>query len=162
MLLFDEADALYGKRVDEVRDAQDRYANMDVSHLMVALEAYDGIILMATNLRTNIDGAFVRRIRHVVEFARPDENARCAIWHRVAGAVFGTAAPGAGELARLARLDCTGAQIKNAALSAVFAARRLGVAPDKLLIGRMLARELAKDGAGISARDLDDALGVDA
>jgi adenylate kinase family enzyme len=160
VLFFDEADALYGKRVEEVRDAQDRFANMDVSHLMVALEAYDGIILMATNLRTNIDAAFMRRIRHVVEFARPDESARRAIWRRVSDAVFGAAAPTDIDLARLSRLDCTGAQIKNAALSAVFAARRLDVAPDKLLIGRMLARELAKDGAGISVRDLDDALGV--
>ena len=155
VLFFDEADALYGKRVEEIRDAQDRYANMDVSHLMVALEAYDGIILMATNLRANIDGAFMRRIRHCVEFPRPDQNARRAIWGRVVAALFGIDVLGANDLDRLSRLEATGAQIKNAALSAVFAARRAGSPPDTRLLGRMLARELAKDGSGLSQRDLD-------
>jgi SpoVK/Ycf46/Vps4 family AAA+-type ATPase len=155
VLFFDEADALYGKRVEAVRDAQDRYANMDVSHLMVALESYDGIILMATNLRANIDGAFMRRIRHCVEFPRPDQQARRAIWQRVIAGLVAPHALTACDLDRLARLDATGAQIKNAALSAVFAARRAGTPPDTRLLGRMLARELGKDGAGLSQRDLD-------
>jgi hypothetical protein len=159
VLFFDEADALYGKRVEEVRDAQDRYANMDISHLMVALENYDGIILMATNLRANIDAAFLRRIRHFVEFPRPDPAARRAIWQRVAAGLFGADALCADDIDRLARLDATGAQIKNAALSAVFVARRAGMPPDARLFGRMLARELAKDGAGLSQRDLDAMLG---
>lgn len=159
VLFFDEADALYGKRVEEVRDAQDRYANMDISHLMVALENYDGIILMATNLRANIDAAFLRRIRHFVEFPRPDPAARRAIWQRVAAGLFGADALCADDLDRLARLDATGAQIKNAALSAAFVARRTGAPPDTPLFGRMLARELAKDGAGLSQRDLDAMLG---
>lgn len=155
VLFFDEADALYGKRVEDVRDAQDRFANMDISHLMVALEAYDGVIVMATNLRGNIDGAFMRRIRHVVEFPRPDAAARRAIWERANRAVFGEQAPSAEDLDCLARLDASGAQIKNAVLSGVFAARNAGVPADKHFLGRMLARELAKDGAGISPRDLD-------
>jgi hypothetical protein len=160
VLFFDEADALYGKRVEEVRDAQDRFANMDISHLMVALEAYDGIVVMATNLRGNIDGAFMRRIRHVVEFPRPDVQARRAIWQRVSAVVLGAEAPDDTGLDCLARLDSTGAQIKNAVLSGVFAARAAGVRPDKRFLGRMLARELAKDGAGISQRDLDDLVGA--
>jgi hypothetical protein len=159
VLFFDEADALYGKRVEEVRDAQDRYANMDISHLMVALENYDGIILMATNLRANIDAAFLRRIRHFVEFPRPDPAARRAIWQRVVAGLFGADALRADDIDRLARLDATGAQIKNAALSAAFVARRAGGPPDARLFGRMLARELAKDGAGLSQRDLDAMLG---
>lgn len=162
VLFFDEADALYGKRVEDVRDAQDRFANMDVSHLMVALEAYDGVIVMATNLRGNIDGAFMRRIRHVVEFPRPDACARREIWRRASEAVLGDQALESAELECLARLDATGAQIKNAVLSGVFAARSAGTRADKRLFGRMLARELAKDGAGISQRDLNDMLGAGA
>jgi SpoVK/Ycf46/Vps4 family AAA+-type ATPase len=162
VLFFDEADALYGKRVEDVRDAQDRFANMDVSHLMVALEAYDGVIVMATNLRGNIDAAFMRRIRHVVEFPRPDACARREIWRRASEAVLGDQALESAELECLARLDATGAQIKNAVLSGVFAARGAGTRADKRLFGRMLARELAKDGAGISQRDLNDILGAGA
>src|SRR5262249_30896357 len=72
MLLFDEADALYGKRVNDVQDAQDRFANMDVSHLMTAVEAFDGVVILTTNLKSNIDPAFLRRIRYSVEFSKPD------------------------------------------------------------------------------------------
>ncbi|KAF0813711.1 ATP-dependent zinc metalloprotease FtsH [Andreprevotia sp. IGB-42] len=156
VLFFDEADALYGKRVEEVRDAQDRFANMDISHLMVALESFDGVVLMATNLKANIDPAFIRRIRHVVEFSRPDEAARLAIWQRTLTALFG-----AGQvktlkaaLQRLAAVESTGAQIKSAALSALFAARRAGASPTLALLADALARELAKDGNGLSAREL--------
>lgn len=156
VLFFDEADALYGKRVEETRDAQDRYANMDISHLMVALESFDGIVLLATNLKANIDGAFIRRIRHLVDFVKPDADARAEIWRKVLSGLFGNdvcqaLAP---KLPPLAALEASGAQIKNAALSAVFAARRANRAPDIILLAHMLARELAKDGCGLSAREL--------
>jgi len=59
-----------------MRDAQDRHANLDTSHLMTALETYPGIVLLATNLKANIDAAFLRRIRHVVDFGRPDARGR--------------------------------------------------------------------------------------
>lgn len=156
VLFFDEADALYAKRVDDVRDAQDRYANLDSSHLMTALEAYPGIVLLATNLKANIDNAFVRRIRHVVDFPKPDAPARERLWRRVVPALFGTShgAALAPMLPRIARVEATGAVIKNAALSALFAARRAGRDPDLALLGEMLARELAKEGAGLSAREL--------
>lgn len=158
VLFFDEADALYGKRVDEVRDAQDRFANIDTSHLMSALEAYPGIVLMASNLKANIDAAFLRRIRHVLDFGKPDAAARAALWQRCLVALFPKPQlkkllP---QLPRLAAIEATGAVIKNASLSALFAARQAGSAPDLRLLGEMLARELAKEGAGLSVRELDD------
>jgi len=161
VLFFDEADALYGKRVEEVKDAQDRFANMDTSHLMVALEAYDGIVLLATNLKASIDPAFIRRIRHVVDFPRPDAPARREIWKHVVRGLFGPerAEHLDADLARVSTLESTGAQIKNAALSALFTTRRQGLEPGAALLGRALARELAKDGAGLSERDLDAVLG---
>ncbi|MDT8999141.1 ATP-binding protein [Paucibacter sp. APW11] len=163
VLFFDEADALYAKRVEEVRDAQDRFANLDTSHLMTALEAYPGIVLLASNLKGNIDSAFLRRIRHVVDFPKPELEARLRIWHGAVAALFGPA-----EATRLnaalrcvARIEATGAQIKNAALSAAFAARQAQQAADALLLGRLLARELAKEGAGVSERELAAMLAAD-
>jgi hypothetical protein len=158
VLFFDEADALYGKRVDEVRDAQDRFANLDTSYLMTALEGYPGIVLLASNLKANIDAAFLRRIRHVVDFAKPNAPARENLWLRSLVALFPSAqlAGLLPLLPRIARIEATGAAIKGAALSALFAARRDARTPDLRLLGEMLARELAKEGAGLSARELDD------
>jgi SpoVK/Ycf46/Vps4 family AAA+-type ATPase len=155
-LFFDEADALYGKRVDEIRDAQDRFANMDISHLMVAIENYTGIVLLASNLKTNIDPAFIRRIRYCVEFPKPDRTARRAIWQRVTAGLWNArvATALAPALDELAEHEVTGAQIKNACLSAAFTARRSGRRPTRAILALALARELAKDGQGISARAL--------
>lgn len=160
VLFFDEADALYGKRVDEVRDAQDRYVNLDTGHLMTALEGYPGIVLLASNLKANIDAAFLRRIRHVVDFAKPDAPSREHLWRRSLAALFPPAQFEALSplLPRIARIEATGAVIKGAALSALFAARRDARAPDLRLLGEMLARELAKEGAGLSRRELDGLL----
>jgi hypothetical protein len=161
VLLFDEADALFGKRIEDAKQAQDHFVNMDISHLMIALESYTGVVVLATNLKANIDAAFVRRIRHAVDFPMPDARAREAIWEQAAGALFGTPLEAGTREAvtRVARLDASGAQIKNAALSAVFASRRARRTPDATLLGAMLARELAKDGAGMSARELEATLG---
>lgn len=161
ILFFDEADALFAKRVDDMRDAQDRFANFDSSHLMTAIEAYSGVVILATNLRANIDTAFLRRIRHIVDFARPDAAAREAIWAKAVTALFParqarTLRP---ELCRVARFEASGALIKNAALSALFTTRRTGDAPSSRLLAEMLARELGKEGAGLSARDIDAMLG---
>lgn len=156
VLFFDEADAIYGKRIEETRDAQDRFANLDTSHLMTALEQYPGIVLMATNLKANIDPAFVRRIRHVIDFPKPGPAARLRIWQQVLQALFTRAQLRALEplLPRIASFDATGAVIKNAALSALFTARRLQREPDLALLGSMLGRELAKEGAGLSPHEL--------
>src|SRR5262249_50192781 len=89
VLLFDEADAVFGRRIEEARHAQDHFVNQDLGHLMTAIESYTGIVLLATNLRANLDAAFVRRIRHAIEFQLPDAAARRAIWTRAAEALFG-------------------------------------------------------------------------
>jgi len=79
ILFFDEADALFGKRT-EISDANDRYANMETSYLLQKMEEYEGVVILATNLRENMDDAFVRRIRFVVEFPFPDEASRLKLW----------------------------------------------------------------------------------
>jgi len=162
VLFFDEADALYAKRVEEVRDAQDRFANLDSGHLMTALESYPGVVLLASNLKGNIDSAFLRRMRHVLDFPKPSVTARERIWQQVVQALFDRtqARALASGLARLARAEATGAVIKNAALSAAFATRRTQQPPTLRLLGEMLGRELAKEGAGLSARELDVLLEV--
>ncbi len=79
VLFFDEADSLFGTR-SEVRDSKDRYANTEISYLLQRIEAYDGIVIMATNIKGNMDPAFIRRIRYVANFENPDEALRRAIW----------------------------------------------------------------------------------
>jgi SpoVK/Ycf46/Vps4 family AAA+-type ATPase len=79
ILFFDEADALFGKR-SEVKDAHDRYANIEVGYLLQKMEEYEGIVILATNLSGNIDDAFLRRMNFVVEFPFPDEKQRIHIW----------------------------------------------------------------------------------
>jgi SpoVK/Ycf46/Vps4 family AAA+-type ATPase len=81
VLLFDEADAIFGKR-SEVRDAHDRYANIESAYLLQRMETFDGVAVLATNLRSNIDEAFTRRLDMVVDFPMPDEAARLALWQR--------------------------------------------------------------------------------
>ncbi len=81
VLLFDEADALFGKR-SEVRDANDRYANIEVAYLLQRMETFDGLAILATNLRANVDEAFARRLDMVVDFPAPDVELRRALWDR--------------------------------------------------------------------------------
>src|SRR5438128_4423687 len=81
ILLFDEADALFGKR-SEVKDAHDRYANIEVAYLLQRMEAYEGLAILTTNMRQNLDPAFLRRLRFVVDFPRPDVEARQKIWRQ--------------------------------------------------------------------------------
>jgi SpoVK/Ycf46/Vps4 family AAA+-type ATPase len=79
ILFFDEADAIFGKR-SEVKDAHDRYANIEVSYLLQRMESYDGVTILATNLRANLDEAFTRRLAFAVDFPFPDEQYRLRIW----------------------------------------------------------------------------------
>lgn len=158
VLLFDEADALYGRRTGEVRDAQDRYANYDTGHLLTAVEAHDGVVILATNLKANIDTAFLRRLRYVVEFPLPDVAERLAIWRRVTTSLAGGPLPDDldGALVRFATdVKASGAQIKFAVLSAVLAARQQSRPLGADLLLRGLHRELTKDGRGLSDRDRD-------
>jgi SpoVK/Ycf46/Vps4 family AAA+-type ATPase len=81
VLLFDEADAIFGKR-SEVRDAHDRYANIESAYLLQRMETFDGLAILATNLRSNIDDAFTRRLDMIIDFPAPDERSRLSIWQR--------------------------------------------------------------------------------
>ena len=118
ILLFDEADALFGKR-SEVKDSHDRYANLEVSYLLQRMEAYRGLAILTTNMRHAIDTAFLRRLRFVVEFPFPDAAERARIWQRV----FPPETPRAGlDPARLAQLGVAGGVIRNIAMHAAFLA----------------------------------------
>ncbi|WP_437779034.1 AAA family ATPase [Sorangium sp. So ce1097] len=155
VLLFDEADALFGKRT-EIKDAHDRFANTDTNHLLQAIEAYRGIAILASNKKTNIDPAFTRRLRYVLEFPRPDAGQRRKLWGRLVGELAGAdrAAALARELDALATsVEATGAQIKYAVLSALFASRQDGrpLAIAHLLRG--VERELLKEGRALNDRD---------
>jgi len=122
VLLFDEADALFGKR-SEVKDSHDRYANIEVSYLLQRMEAYRGLAVLTSNARDALDNAFLRRIRFVVHFPFPDAGQRAEIWRRV----FPAATPTDGlDWARLARLNVAGGNIRNIALSAAFLAADAG------------------------------------
>src|SRR5262249_46117612 len=79
VLFFDEADALFGERT-EVRDAHDRYANLETAFLLSRLERFEGLAVLATNLRHHVDQAFTRRLEYIVEFTEPDEGERAELW----------------------------------------------------------------------------------
>jgi SpoVK/Ycf46/Vps4 family AAA+-type ATPase len=81
VLLFDEADAIFGKR-SEVKDANDRYANIEVAYLLQRMETFDGIAILATNLRANVDDAFARRLDLIVDFPTPEVDMRRALWDK--------------------------------------------------------------------------------
>jgi hypothetical protein len=124
ILLFDEADALFGKR-SEVRDSHDRFANIEVSYLLQRMEAYRGLAILTTNMKQALDTAFLRRIRFVVQFPFPDMAQRAEIWRRI----FPRATPTEGlDLEKLARLNVAGGNIRNIALSAAFLAADAGEA----------------------------------
>ena len=114
ILLFDEADALFGKRT-EVKDSHDRYANIEVSYLLQRMEAYRGLAILTTNLRDALDQAFVRRLRFVVEFPFPDAAQRAEIWRRVFPAADADRRRSTPR--RLAALSLAGGNIRNIALA---------------------------------------------
>jgi hypothetical protein len=118
ILLFDEADALFGKRSD-VKDSHDRYANIEVSYLLQRMESYRGLAILTTNQRAALDQAFLRRLRFVITFPFPDAAQRASIWARVLP--DGTPTVGL-DVERLARLNVTGGSIRNIALHAAFLA----------------------------------------
>ena len=140
VLLFDEADALFGKR-SEVRDSHDRFANIEISYLLQRLEAYRGVALLTTNLRTSLDTAFTRRIRYVVAFPHPGPELRRRIWERVFP--DGVAVRGL-DYEQLAQLDLTGGSIRNIAVHAALDAA-VGGGPVTLEhVRRGVVREYAK------------------
>ena len=122
LLLFDEADALFGKRA-EVKDSHDRYANIEVGYLLQRMEAYRGLAILTTNLKASLDKAFQRRLRFSVNFPFPDAALREAIWSRI----FPSKTPTVGlQPRRLAQLNIAGGNIRNIAMNAAFLAAAKG------------------------------------
>jgi AAA+ superfamily predicted ATPase len=152
VLFFDEADALFGKR-SEVRDAHDRYANIEIAYLLQRIERYEGLSILATNLRQNLDEAFLRRLQFIVDFPFPDDALRLRIWRGAwpPGAPVG---PGV-DLPLLARaLRLTGGSIRNITLSAAYLAAADGgsITMDHVLSATR--REMQKMGERMREEDL--------
>jgi AAA+ superfamily predicted ATPase len=149
LLLFDEADALFGKRT-EVSDAHDRYANIEIDYVLQRMEAFDGVAVLATNRKGDLDSAFIRRIAFIVDFAAPNAVERERLWRlALDGAVHpaGTALVGALDWTGLAgEFDLTGAGIKSAALAAAFLARTDGTPIEMHHVLAATRRELEKQG----------------
>lgn len=144
VLLFDEADALFGKRT-EVSDAHDRYANLETAYLLSRLERFEGLAVLSTNLRQNIDPAFLRRLEFVISFEEPGRDERVLLWrrHLPQGAPL---APDVdlGELAAL--YPMVGGLIRNAAVAAAFLAAADGGVLDRTHFVRAIRREHEKAG----------------
>ncbi len=144
ILFFDEADALFGKR-SEVKDAHDRYGNIETAYLLQKIEEHPGIVFLATNLSRNIDTAFARRMTFVVEFPMPDEAARGRLWR----AMFPCEAPLAADVDfdfLAAQFPLAGGDIRNVALDAAFLAAQDGQVICMSNVVRALARQVDKQG----------------
>jgi SpoVK/Ycf46/Vps4 family AAA+-type ATPase len=144
LLLFDEADALFAKRTNS-QDAHDRYANLETAYLLQRLERFEGVAVLTTNLRGNLDSAFSRRFEFIVQFPEPDASARQQLWRMH----LPTTAPFAADvnLAELAEwYVLSGAQIKNAALAAAFFAAAAGSAIHQHHFLLAIEREFDKAG----------------
>ncbi len=151
VLLFDEADSLFGKRTD-IKDAHDRYANTDTNYLLQAIESYPGIVILASNKKSNIDPGFMRRLRYVLDFPKPDAAQRIRIWRQIIRELSGeeTAAGLDAQLLQLSEIiEITGAQIKQAVLSALFMARKENTTINSSHLVKGLERELSKEGKGL-------------
>ncbi len=161
VLLFDEADALFGRRT-EVKDAHDRFANTDTDYLLQAIEDFPGLAFLSTNRKKDVDPAFLRRLRWVLDYPPPDAALRAELWRRLLGELAGAdrlaAKEGGGRPLgeRLevlaATVEMTGAQIKYAVLAGLFAARRRGVPLGLAEVLTGVDRELAKEGRALSER----------
>ena len=156
ILFFDEADALFGKR-SEVRDAHDRYANIEIAYLLQKMEEYEGLAILATNLRQNLDEAFVRRLAFTIQFPFPDESDRYRIWKGIW--------PGQDSPPRAKDVDLdylskqfplSGGNIKNVALAASFLAANNGGVVKMSHILRATRREFQKMGKVLSEIELRD------
>jgi len=143
VLFFDEADALFGKRSD-VKDAHDRYANIQVAYLLQRIEAYCGVAILATNLKANTDEAFIRRLDFLVEFPFPEAEDRARIWRNFLARPLPCGNVDIDALAEKFRI--TGGVIKNAVVQAAFLAAEEGTAIETTHLLRALRREYQKMG----------------
>jgi len=155
ILFFDEADALFGKR-SEVRDSHDRYANIEVGYLLQRMEEYEGIVILATNFRRNMDEAFVRRIHFSVEFPFPDEADRRQIWETI----WPKELPRKPDLDLeyiSRRFEIAGGNIRNIALGAAFLAADNGGAVDMKHLLHATRREYQKMGKVVGHGEFETA-----
>jgi ATP-dependent 26S proteasome regulatory subunit len=147
ILFFDEADALFGKR-SEVKDSHDRYANIEINYLLQRMEEYRGLAILATNMKSHLDQAFLRRLRFVVEFRFPNVELRRRIWQKS----FPPGTPVNGVMYDLlARLEISGGNIRNIAVNAAFSAAGEGASVGMDHLMRAAAREYMKEERIITA-----------
>lgn len=150
ILLFDEADALFGKR-SEIRDSHDRYANIEISYLLQRMEAYRGLAILTTNMKNALDSAFLRRIRFIVQFPFPDISQRAGIWQHI----FPVSTPTDGlDVNKLARLNVAGGNIRNIALNAAFLAADEGKPVQMKHLLHAARRECAKIEKSLSEAEI--------
>ncbi|MEL6763683.1 MAG: ATP-binding protein [Cyanobacteria bacterium J06607_6] len=149
LLFFDEADALFGKR-SEVKDSHDRYANIEINYLLQRMETYSGLAILATNMKSSLDPAFVRRLRFIVKFPFPATSERWRIWQRA----FPPQAPTQHlDFKRLACLHLTGGSIHNIALNAAFLAAKQRVPINMPMVLSAARAEFRKLGKPINEAD---------
>ncbi|MBW4670803.1 MAG: ATP-binding protein [Cyanomargarita calcarea GSE-NOS-MK-12-04C] len=130
ILFFDEADALFGKR-SEVKDSHDRYANIEINYLLQRMEAYRGLAILATNFKSSLDAAFMRRLRFIINFPFPTAKERKTMWQKV----FPPQTPTEElDFHRLSQFNFTGGSIHNIALNAAFLAAKVGTAINMSLL----------------------------
>jgi SpoVK/Ycf46/Vps4 family AAA+-type ATPase len=149
VLFFDEADALFGKR-SEVKDAHDRYANVEIGYLLQRMEEHDGVTVLATNRMRDMDDAFIRRFHVIAHFPMPTEPDRERIWR----GMFPAQAALAGDVdfAHLAHdFELSGGEIKNAALAAAYLAADEGQPIAMAHLTRGIRREMVKAGRVVEA-----------
>ncbi|HET8619616.1 MAG TPA: ATP-binding protein [Acidimicrobiales bacterium] len=159
VLLFDEADAIFGKR-SEVRDAHDRYANIEVAYLLQRMETFDGLAILTTNLRANLDDAFTRRLDAIVDFPLPDEEHRRVLWERC----LGPSLPRSGDVdldfcAR--QFELAGGHIRSIALTAAYLAAGRGTAVCMADLMAATRREYRKLGRLVVRAEFDTWLDLD-
>ena len=155
ILFFDEADALFGKR-SEVKDSHDRYANIEINYLLQRMEAFSGLAILASNMKSALDGAFLRRLRFVVNFQFPGPGERARIWRN---ALPPQVPREALDYERLARFGLSGGNIHSIALNAAFAAAQAGAAVSMPLLLACLRTELRKLGKPINESEFAPASG---
>lgn len=154
VLFFDEADVLFGKRT-EMKDAHDKYNNMEAAYLLQKMEEYDGVSVLATNFLQNFDEAFKRRLKFIIEFPFPDAGYRRLLWRSVFPAETPLEADVDWEFLA-ARFELSGSAIKNVAVNAAFLAAGEGAAVGMGHLLTALRRELAKSGKILSREDFGE------
>lgn len=155
LLFFDEADALFGQRM-QVKDAHDRFANIEIDYLLQRMEQFDGIAVLATNRKGDLDKAFLRRLRFIIDFLPPSPAERLALWRLALPATTPDGLPLLDEIDwnfLATRLTMTGADIKAAALGAAFLARAAGMRIGMAHILLAARRELTKHGVVVRPGD---------